>query len=54
MPVLVIFITNVIPIISITETLHKIASNSLYVSPICESSFIIFPSAIGWHKAEHK
>ena len=53
-PLLDIFIIKVTPTTSITETLHIIAKNILNVSPICSNNFIIFSSAIGWHKAAPK
>lgn len=33
--------------INITDTLHKMASNILKVSPICANNLITLPSAIG-------
>lgn len=46
-----IFITNVIPIINITDIDINIASKILNVSPICDNKSTIFASAIGWHRA---
>ena len=46
-PLLDIFITSVVPIISNTEMLQSMASKILKVSPTCSNSFTIFSSAIG-------
>lgn len=46
-PLLDIFITNVVPTITITDIEHKIANSTLNISPICSNSFIILVSAIG-------
>ena len=48
MPLLEILIINVIPIISRTETEHKIARSNLKIPPISSSNFTILSSAIGW------
>ena len=41
------FITNAVPIISITDIALNIAKKILKTSPICSNKFIIFLSAIG-------
>ena len=53
-PLFDILMTNVTPMINITDTLHIIARNVLNVSPIWSNSETILLSAMGWQSAEPK